>query len=650
MIRRPDVTGRNPTAPTGTPPPHDHLAPGGTRRRDLGRTRRRGRSVGRAIPDLRPLADVGLVRRDQSPSDAVDPQASVRDASPWAAPSTGAEPQAPRGLADEGLADDADAPGRVEPSQEESPAPDPIAPPAYLPPLPAYRPVGADDETRSYTPPPELRAGWQRTSWDSPVSATPEVWFEPVPVSAPLPEPRIAPRGRGAGLPTVLGASLLAAILASSGTLLALSASGALEPSTAPPTSPVATAAAFSSPIAGSSEAPAPVPAASDQTAAVIAAATNVSPAVVTIDAVAGATRTTLLVPRGRRLRASSSTPTGWILTNHHVVQGSDQLTVTLKDGRQFDGTVYGVDTLTDLAIVKIEGIGPADGQDRRLEHHPGGPARDRHRQPAGPPTPTPSRAASSRHSAARSPSRTARGSTTSSRQTPRSTRATAAVRCSTRTATSSASIRPSPARRRASASRSRSTSLGRSCSRLLPARSSPGRGSASATSPSTCRSRPTAASRSTMAPGFIPGPGRDRPVDPRRRTGRTGRQGRHEGRRHHRQHRGHHARRGTPARRRADPVRARQDGDPRRAAGRPGSSCSWCSGPGPRTSSFPEAADPAVLAGRLRQSRAPTSPPASGHHPPGSDADGALSPVLLAHGHLSPLAPVLGAAFPSAV
>jgi len=48
----------------------------------------------------------------------------------------------------------------------------------------------------------------------------------------------------------------------------------------------------------------------------------------------------------------------GWILTNHHVVTGADQLTVELKDGRQFNGTVYGVDTLTDLAIVKIDATG----------------------------------------------------------------------------------------------------------------------------------------------------------------------------------------------------------------------------------------------------------------------------------------------------
>jgi 2-alkenal reductase len=50
----------------------------------------------------------------------------------------------------------------------------------------------------------------------------------------------------------------------------------------------------------------------------------------------------------------------GWILTNRHVVtndsaQIAGKLTVELKDGRQFDGRVYGVDTLTDLAIVKID-------------------------------------------------------------------------------------------------------------------------------------------------------------------------------------------------------------------------------------------------------------------------------------------------------
>jgi S1-C subfamily serine protease len=46
---------------------------------------------------------------------------------------------------------------------------------------------------------------------------------------------------------------------------------------------------------------------------------------------------------------------TGTILTNAHVVNGADQVTVTLKDGRKFKGEVKGVDEVTDLAVVKIQ-------------------------------------------------------------------------------------------------------------------------------------------------------------------------------------------------------------------------------------------------------------------------------------------------------
>jgi len=44
----------------------------------------------------------------------------------------------------------------------------------------------------------------------------------------------------------------------------------------------------------------------------------------------------------------------GYILTNAHVVDGAQQLTVTLLDGRTFKGAVVGSDTVTDLAVVKI--------------------------------------------------------------------------------------------------------------------------------------------------------------------------------------------------------------------------------------------------------------------------------------------------------
>jgi S1-C subfamily serine protease len=44
----------------------------------------------------------------------------------------------------------------------------------------------------------------------------------------------------------------------------------------------------------------------------------------------------------------------GTILTNAHVVEGADRVTVILKDGRSLEGDVLGVDELTDLAVVKI--------------------------------------------------------------------------------------------------------------------------------------------------------------------------------------------------------------------------------------------------------------------------------------------------------
>ncbi|WP_373543897.1 HhoA/HhoB/HtrA family serine endopeptidase [Chamaesiphon sp.] len=46
----------------------------------------------------------------------------------------------------------------------------------------------------------------------------------------------------------------------------------------------------------------------------------------------------------------------GIILTNAHVVDRADKVTVTLKDGRIFEGKVSGVDPVTDLAVVKVSG------------------------------------------------------------------------------------------------------------------------------------------------------------------------------------------------------------------------------------------------------------------------------------------------------
>lgn len=45
----------------------------------------------------------------------------------------------------------------------------------------------------------------------------------------------------------------------------------------------------------------------------------------------------------------------GYILTNDHVVDGADEIKVRLADGRTFGGTVEGVDSKLDLALVKID-------------------------------------------------------------------------------------------------------------------------------------------------------------------------------------------------------------------------------------------------------------------------------------------------------
>ncbi|MBD2448791.1 trypsin-like peptidase domain-containing protein [Nostoc sp. FACHB-152] len=63
--------------------------------------------------------------------------------------------------------------------------------------------------------------------------------------------------------------------------------------------------------------------------------------------------------PRQRVERGSGSgfiiSSSGQILTNSHVVDGADAVTVTLKDGRTFDGKVLGEDPVTDVAVIKID-------------------------------------------------------------------------------------------------------------------------------------------------------------------------------------------------------------------------------------------------------------------------------------------------------
>jgi serine protease Do len=59
----------------------------------------------------------------------------------------------------------------------------------------------------------------------------------------------------------------------------------------------------------------------------------------------------------------------GYVVTNHHVIDGAEEITVELTDGRSFKGNVVGSDPPSDLAVVKINGsnfpvapVGNSDG------------------------------------------------------------------------------------------------------------------------------------------------------------------------------------------------------------------------------------------------------------------------------------------------
>lgn len=45
----------------------------------------------------------------------------------------------------------------------------------------------------------------------------------------------------------------------------------------------------------------------------------------------------------------------GYVLTNHHVIDNADRITVRLKDGRQFDAKLIGSDAATDIGLLQID-------------------------------------------------------------------------------------------------------------------------------------------------------------------------------------------------------------------------------------------------------------------------------------------------------
>jgi Do/DeqQ family serine protease len=47
--------------------------------------------------------------------------------------------------------------------------------------------------------------------------------------------------------------------------------------------------------------------------------------------------------------------PEGYVVTNHHLIRGADEIRVMLQDGREAKATVFGTDPDTDLAVLKVD-------------------------------------------------------------------------------------------------------------------------------------------------------------------------------------------------------------------------------------------------------------------------------------------------------
>ncbi len=203
-------------------------------------------------------------------------------------------------------------------------------------------PADNDRQHASYSPPPQHRPAWIEDGWAQPAnpSADPS---GTVRARALPPPPARPPIRRQRRTSTLLAVSVVAAMLASLSTYSLLLATGQLD-----------RRVLVSEPLGqqtGMATQVDPDIVRVVEENAVTAAVEEVSPAVVTI------------TPRSRDgsyvFEGVGSgviyDSDGWVVTNRHVVCGAESITVQLADGQRYAGRVHGLDTLTDLAIVKIE-------------------------------------------------------------------------------------------------------------------------------------------------------------------------------------------------------------------------------------------------------------------------------------------------------
>jgi S1-C subfamily serine protease len=233
---------------------------------------------------------------------------------------------------------------------------------------PAFEPAPAPEAPADPAPEADTRSAWDRPAPAGPAASQPQTasswtaWSAPsepiapasspwatavgaAPIAATLPVESGAGRRRGAAR-TVLGAALLSAVLAAGGTF------GIVE-LTLPHSSAVAPTAATAETAAQSARGTTTTVQQEDITAVVAKAKDSV------------VTLTSQVAAGGRRFGGGGTatgigsgiilTADGYVLTNRHVVEGSQSLTATLEDGSVHDATVVTVSDTQDLALVKVD-------------------------------------------------------------------------------------------------------------------------------------------------------------------------------------------------------------------------------------------------------------------------------------------------------
>ena len=170
------------------------------------------------------------------------------------------------------------------------------------------------------------------------VEPGPPPWLgAPVAEQAPRPS-----RTGGRGLAGLFAVSLLSAVLASTGTAAVLQGLPSASTAASTPAANGRTVTTIDS---------------TDDITTVVAAARE-SVVTITADGVASSRFSPFAVPTSGVGSGVILTSDGYILTNRHVVENSQTLTVALSDGRALDAKIVKISATTDLALIKVAATG----------------------------------------------------------------------------------------------------------------------------------------------------------------------------------------------------------------------------------------------------------------------------------------------------